>query len=434
MERRRTLQQPPLLYDLTALQKDCNVHLDLPAAKTLDIAQSLYEKKLISYPRTGSRYIPHDVMACVPGLLERILVMPGFAACAGILDLARLNTRSVDDRKVTDHHALITTGIAPEGLSEAETAVYTLIAGRMLEAFSPCCEKEQILMECRLDNMDFRSKSSLVVSPGWRGIFRRKEDRQDDEPETDEGTAVFAEGDTVPVSGFGLARKKTVPRPLYTEATLLAAMETCGREIADEQAREAVKELGIGTPATRAAIITTLFKRDYIAHSGKSILPTEKGLHIYEAVKDMLVADVSLTGSWEKTLLQIERHTLSPDTFMASITDYTRKAIGEILNLSLPAVAARTFTCPKCKTGHIIVREKSARCDNKGCGLTVYRRFLNKELTDQHLEQLFSSGSTRLIKGFKGKKGVAFDASVTFDAGFTLTLSFPKNGNGRKRK
>jgi Topoisomerase IA len=434
VERRKPLQQPPLLYDLTALQKDCTVHLDLPEAKTLDIAQSLYEKKLISYPRTGSRYIPHDVMACVPGLLERILAMPGFTTSAGILDFARLNTRSVDDSKVTDHHALITTGIAPEGLSEAEEAVYTLIAGRMLEAFSPCCEKEQILMECRLDNMDFRSKSSLVVSPGWRGIFRRKEDRQDDEPETDEGTAIFAEGDTVPVSGFGLARKKTVPRPLYTEATLLAAMETCGREIADEQAREAVKELGIGTPATRAAIITTLFKRDYIARSGKSIVPTEKGLHIYDAVKDMLVADVSLTGSWEKTLLQIERHTLGPDTFMASITDYTRKATREILNLSLPAVAARTFTCPKCKTGHIIVREKSARCDNKGCGLTVYRRFLNKELTDQHLEQLFSSGSTRLIKGFKGKKGVAFDASVTFDAGFTLTLSFPKNGNGRKRK
>ena len=203
VERRRTLQQPPLLYDLTALQKDCNVHLDLPAAKTLDIAQSLYEKKLISYPRTGSRYIPHDVMACVPGLLERILVMPGFAACGGILDLAHLNTRSVDDRKVTDHHALITTGIAPEGLSEAETAVYTLIAGRMLEAFSPCCEKEMLLMECRLEGMDFRSKGSSVVSPGWRGIFGRKEDREDDEPETDEGTAVFAEGDTVPAGTGG---------------------------------------------------------------------------------------------------------------------------------------------------------------------------------------------------------------------------------------
>ena len=433
-ERKETVQQPPLLYDLTALQKDCNVHLDLPAAKTLDIAQSLYEKKLISYPRTGSRYIPHDVMACVPGLLERILAMPGFATSAGILDFARLNTRSVDDSKVTDHHALITTGIAPEGLSEAEEAVYTLIAGRMLEAFSPCCEKEMLLMECRLEGMDFRSKGSPVVSPGWRGIFGRKEDREDDEPETDEGTAIFAEGDTVPVSGFGLAQKKTVPRPLYTEATLLAAMETCGREIADEQAREAVKELGIGTPATRAAIITTLFKRDYIARSGKSIVPTEKGLHIYEAVKDMLVADVSLTGSWENALAQIERHTLDPETFMASIRDYTRKATGEILKLSLPAAPVRTFTCPKCKTGHVILRDRTAKCDNEGCGLLVFRKFLNKELTDQHLEQLFSSGSTRLIKGFKGKKGIAFDAALAFDAGFNLTLSFPKNGNGKKQK
>ena len=143
----------------------------------------------------------------------------------------------------------------------------------------------------------------------------------------------------------------------------------------------------------------------------------------------------SLTWKLEKTLLQIERHTLGPDTFMASITDYTRKATREILNLSLPAVAARTFTCPKCKTGHIIVREKSARCDNKGCGTDRVPQ-IPEQGTDGPASgnSLFSSGSTRLIKGFKGKKGVAFDASVTFDAGFTLTLSFPKNGNGRKRK
>lgn len=173
VERRKTLQQPPLLYDLTALQKDCNVHLDLPAAKTLDIAQSLYEKKLISYPRTGSRYIPHDVMACVPGLLERIMAMPAFATSAGILDFAHLNTRSMDDSKVTDHHALITTGIAPEGLSEAEEAVYTLIAGRMLEAFSPCCEKELILMECRLDNMVYRSHAA-----GSNGDLRQGDSRR----------------------------------------------------------------------------------------------------------------------------------------------------------------------------------------------------------------------------------------------------------------
>ena len=433
-ERREVQQQPPLLYDLTALQKDCNVHLDLPAAKTLDIAQSLYEKKLISYPRTGSRHIPQDVMAHVPGLLEKISAMPEFREYGKALDLSVLNTRSVDDTEVTDHHALITTGIAPEGLSEAESAVYALIAGRMLEAFSPCCKKEALLMECRIGETVFRSKSSSVTSPGWRGVFGRKEDKEEDGDGLNDGHAVFSEGDKVPVSGHGLVQKKTVPKPLYTEATLLAAMETCGKDIADGEAREAVKDIGIGTPATRAAIITTLFKRDYVERNGKSLVPTEKGLLLYGAVKDMLVADVSLTGSWENALSQIERHTLDPDAFMASIRDYTRKATGEILRLSLPAAPVRTFTCPKCKTGHVILKGRTAKCDNEGCGLLVFRKFLNKELTDQHLEQLFSSGTTRLIKGFKGKKGVAFDAAVAFDAGFNLVLSFPKDGKGRKRK
>ena len=430
-ERREVQQQPPLLYDLTALQKDCNVHLDLPAAKTLDIAQTLYEKKLISYPRTGSRHIPQDVMAHVPGLLEKISAMPEFREYGKALDLSVLNTRSVDDTEVTDHHALITTGIAPEGLSEAESAVYALIAGRMLEAFSPCCKKEALLMECRIGETVFRSKSSSVTSPGWRGVFGRKEDKEEDG--LNDGHAVFSEGDRIPVSGHGLVQKKTVPKPLYTEATLLAAMETCGKDIADGEAREAVKDIGIGTPATRAAIITTLFKRDYVERNGKSLVPTEKGLLLYGAVKDMLVADVSLTGSWENALSQIERHTLDPDAFMASIRDYTRKATGEILRLSLPAAPVRTFTCPKCRTGHVILKGRTAKCDNEGCGLLVFRKFLNKELTDQHLEQLFSSGTTRLIKGFKGKKGVAFDAAVAFDAGFNLVLSFPKDGGKATR-
>ena len=432
-ERREVQQQPPLLYDLTALQKDCNVYLDLPAAKTLDIAQTLYEKKLISYPRTGSRHIPQDVMAHVPELLEKISAMPEFREYGKALDLSALNTRSVDDTEVTDHHALITTGITPEGLSEAESAVYALIAGRMLEAFSPCCKKETLLMECRIGETVFRSKSSAVASPGWRGVFGRKEDKEEDGDGLNDGHAVFSEGDRIPVSGHGLVQKKTVPKPLYTEATLLAAMETCGKDIADGEARKAVKDIGIGTPATRAAIITTLLKRNYIERSGKSLVPTEKGLLLYGALKDMLVADVSLTGSWENALSQIERHTLDPDAFMASIRDYTRKATGEILRLSLPAAPVRTFTCPKCRTGHVILKGRTAKCDNGSCGLLVFRKFLNKELTDRHLEQLLSSGSTSLIKGLKGKKGVSFNAAVAFDAEFNPVLSFPKDGKGRKK-
>lgn len=339
VERKRTHQQAPLLYDLTALQKDCNVHYDLTADKTLSIAQALYEKKLISYPRTGSRYIPEDVMAHIPALLEKVIAMPRFKEYGKALDLSGLNTRSVDDTKVTDHHALIITGIVPEDLSEAESTVYTL----------------------------------------------------------------------------------------------LAAMESCGKNVTDEQAREAMKDSGIGTPATRATIITTLVGRDYITRSGKSIIPTEKGLYVYEAVKEMLVADVELTGTWEKALSQVEGHTLDPASFMSSIRDYTGKATGEILRLSFPSMPGKVFTCPKCKTGKIILRHKVAKCDHDGCGLLVFRRILNKELTDTHLEQLFSSGSTKVIKGFKGKKGVSFDAAVTFDAEYNPVFSFPKNRDGKKK-
>lgn len=431
VERKRTFQQAPLLYDLTTLQKDCNIHYDLTADKTLSIAQALYEKKLISYPRTGSRYIPEDVMAHIPSLLEKVVAMLDFKEYGDTLDFSGLNTRSVDNAKVTDHHALVITGIAPQELSEAESAVYTLIAGRMLESFSQPCENESLVMECTCEGMDFRSRSSVIVSPGWRGVFRRKEDRDKDEPEGNEGSAEFVEGEKIMVMGHGLAQKKTMPKPLYTEATLLAAMETCGKHITDEQAREAIKDSGIGTPATRAAIITTLVGRDYIARSGKSVVPTEKGMLVYEAVKDMRVADVELTGSWEKALLQIEGHTLDTETFMRSIRDYTGKATGEILRLSLQAMPGKVFTCPKCKTGKIIIHSKVTKCDHDGCGLLVFRRILNKELTDQHLEQLLSSGSTKLIKGFKGKKGVPFDAVVTFDEGFNLKLSFPKPKSGK---
>lgn len=432
-ERKRTFRQAPLLYDLTALQKDCNIHYDLTADKTLSIAQSLYEKKLISYPRTGSRHIPEDVMVHIPALLQKVVAMPEFREYGNTFDLSGLNIRSVDNTKVTDHHALIITGIEPQDLSETESAVYTMIAGRMLESFSSPCEKESLLMECTCEGMDFRSRSSVIVNPGWRGVFRRKEDRDEDEPDGNGGSAVFAVGDAVPVTGHGMAQKKTMPKPLYTEATLLGAMESCGKSITDDEAKEAMKDSGIGTPATRASIITTLVGRDYIARSGKSIIPTEKGMCLYEAVKDMRVADVELTGSWEKALAQIEGHTLDPETFMCSIRDYTRKATDEILRLNFQTMPGKVFTCPKCKTGKIIIRSKVAKCDHDGCGLLVFRRILNKELTDIHLEQLFSSGSTRVIKGFKGKKGVSFDAAVTFDTEYNPVFSFPKHKGNKKR-
>ncbi len=255
------------------------------------------------------------------------------------------------------------------------------------------------------------------------------------EKEFDEGSAEFKEGENAKVGGHSLAQKKTMPKPLYTEATLLTAMETCGKTIKDEAMREAMKEQGLGTPATRAQIISTLFKREYIERSGKSLVPTEKGLFIYDAVKDMRISDVEMTGSWEKMLSDIEKKVVSPDTFIKAIEVYTRQVTEEVLSLKFPQLTGSTIMCPKCGTGKVIIRHKLAKCDNEKCGLLVFRKFLNKELTDQHLEQLFSSGSTKLIKGFKGKKGNTFDAMLSFDSNHNITFSFPKTATkgGQKK-
>lgn len=434
VERKKVYQAGPLLYDLTTLQKDCNIHLDLSAEKTLEIAQSLYEKKLISYPRTSSRYIPEDVFREIPSLLRMTLRMDRFKHFSESIDTFNLPKKSVNNKKITDHHALIITGDYPQELSALESKVYHMIAGRMLEAFSPRCEKELLLMETSLDDLLFRSRSQKVLFSGWRAVFGYSEDKEEDEKESDEGLAEFEEGENVEIGGHSLVQKKTIPKPLYTEATLLTAMETCGKTIVDEALREAMKEQGLGTPATRAAIISMLFKREYIERAGKSLMPTEKGLLIYDAVKDMRISDVEMTGSWEKTLSDIERRTTSPDTFMKAIEVYARQATKEVLSFRFPGLSASTINCPKCGTGKVIICHKLAKCNNESCGLLVFRRFLNKELTDQHLEQLFSSGSTKLIKGFKGKKGNTFDAMLVFDSNHNITFSFPKTATKGKKK
>lgn len=235
--------------------------------------------------------------------------------------------------------------------------------------------KETLVIEAAVDGLTFRSHSVSVVKPGWRAVFNRSEDKENDEETENKGTARFDESETVPVSGRSLAKKKTMPKPLYTEATLLAAMESCGKELADEEAREAMKELGIGTPATRAAVIATLFKREYVERSGKALVPTDKGMAVYEAVRKMRVADVELTGSWEKTLMQIERHKLSPETFMRSISVYARQVTEEVLSIRFPETASGGIVCPKCGKGKIILRQKLAKCNNEGCGLLVSDAF-----------------------------------------------------------
>jgi DNA topoisomerase-3 len=350
---------------------------------------------------------------------------------SGVIDPLRASRRSVDDSKVTDHHALIITGdYVRVSLSENERRVYDLICGRMLEAFGPRCEKDSLLIEATISDMLFRSRSVEVVSAGWRAVYNRPEEQDgDDDDRSDCGAAGFvpAEGEILSVTGHSLTARKTRPKPLYTEAALLTAMETCGKWVVDEKAREAMAECGLGTPATRAATIETLIAREYIERSGKSLIPTEKGIWLYKAVRDMRIADPQLTGEWEKALAAIERGDMASESFLEMIGIYAKQATKEILSLRLPQSGGGTIPCPKCGNGRIIVRHRVAKCDSDKCGLVVYRRFLNKELSEQHLKQLFTSCVTKQIKGFKGKKDNTFDACLAFDKNFNLTFA-PQTG------
>ena len=428
VERKEVNQEPPLLYDLTTLQKEANTKLNFSADKTLSIAQKLYEGKLISYPRTGSRYISQDVFEEIPERLVNLEQYARFAGCAAGMKGKALNSRSVNDGKVTDHHALIVTENLPGKLETDEQAIYELIAGRMLEAFSEKCVKDvtSVTLECA--GSLFTVKGSVIKSAGWRAVFGEKEDGEDNAT-----LPAMQDGDSLPLSDIELLEKQTNPKPLHTESSLLSSMETAGKELENADLKASMKDTGIGTPATRAAIIETLFSRQYIVREKKNLVPTEKGLAVYNIIRDKKIADVEMTGMWENTLAKIESGEMNPDTFRKGIEVYARQITAELLGVQLSFASGSGCICPKCKTGRILFDPKVAKCSNVDCSVTIFRNKSDKQLTDKQITELVTTGKTGLIKGFKSKNGKVFDASLAFDEQFNVTFVFPeKKGKPKK--
>ena len=428
-ERKEKTEETPLLYDLTTLQKEANAKHGFTAEQTLEIAQKLYEKKLITYPRTGSRYIPEDVFAEIPKLLAFIGALPEWKG--KVQPKAVPTRRSVDGSKVTDHHALLVTGEKPLFLSKEDSTVYQMVAGRMIEAFSEKCVKDTATVTAECAGVEFTVKGSVIRQAGWRAVYGEEK----------EETVIpgWHEGDTLPLKGSSITEGKTKPKPLHTEATLLSAMETAGREIEDDALRQAMKDCGIGTPATRAAVIETLFKRGYMERRKKSLVPTEKGLALNSVVKTMRIADVAMTGEWEKELARIERGELSAGTFRREIEAYTREITSELLSCDkLFGSRDSGCACPKCGTGRMRFYGKVVRCDNEGCGLPVFRLKASRMLSDDEIKELLTTGKTKLLKGFKSKQGKSFDAIVAFDADYNTTFVFPERKSNtsypKKRK
>lgn len=429
VERKEAAQEPPLLYDLTTLQKEANTKLNFSADKTLSIAQSLYEKKVMSYPRTGSRYISEDVFEEMPERIALLERYPRFAGYAAGLNGATLNRRSVNDGKVTDHHALIVTENLPGELSKDERAVYELVAGRMLEAFSGKCVKDVTTALLSAGDTGFTVKGAVMKTAGWRAVFSE----QDTEDEDTATLPPLQEGQTLPLSGVDLLEKQTKPKPLHTESSLLAAMENAGKELEDAELKASLKDAGIGTPATRAAIIETLFARQYIVREKKNLVPTDKGLAVYRIVKGKKIADVEMTGMWETALAKIEAGSMDADTFRKGIEVYAAQITAELLSVQLSFASGETCPCPKCGSGRILFYPKVAKCSNVDCTLTIFRNKCDKQLTDKQIVELVTKRKTGLIKGFKGKNGKAFDASLVLDEQFNVAFSFPeKKGKPKK--
>ena len=401
---KRKVEKAPLLYDLTTLQKEANSQHGFTAEHTLSIAQKLYEAKFITYPRTSSRYISDDVFATLPKLFKNLENHSEYGEKVKLLPCSEdYSKNSVNAAKVTDHHALLITENAAIGLFKDEKIVYDMILCRMIEAFSADCIKDITSVSAQVDHeIEFGISGSIIRQTGWRALsLKEKNSKKDKNADTTDNEVKeqvipnWQEGQHITFSGCTITEGKTKPKPLHTESTLLAAMETAGKEIVDDTMRQAMKDSGIGTPATRAAIIETLLKREYMVRQQKKLVPTEKGLALHSVVKNMAIANVEMTGKWEAELAKIERGEASADGFTHSIEGYTREITAELLGCDrLFSHKDSGCQCPKCKHGTMQFFGKVVRCSNKECGMPVFKQVAGKLLTDADITDLLTKGKT----------------------------------------
>ena len=401
---KRKVEKAPLLYDLTTLQKEANSQHGFTAEHTLSIAQKLYEAKFITYPRTSSRYISDDVFATLPKLFKNLENHSEYGEKVKLLPCSEdYSKNSVNAAKVTDHHALLITENAAIGLFKDEKIVYDMILCRMIEAFSADCIKDITSVSAQVDHeIEFGISGSIIRQTGWRALsLKEKNSKKDKNADTTDNEVKeqvipnWQEGQHITLSGCTITEGKTKPKPLHTESTLLAAMETAGKEIEDDTMRQAMKDSGIGTPATRAAIIETLLKREYMVRQQKKLVPTEKGLALHSVVKNMAIANVEMTGKWEAELAKIERGEASADGFTHSIEGYTREITAELLGCDrLFSHKDSGCQCPKCKHGTMQFFGKVVRCSNKECGMPVFKQVAGKLLTDADITDLLTKGKT----------------------------------------
>jgi DNA topoisomerase III len=445
VERKEQSERAPLLYDLTSLQRDANRRFGFSARRTLSAAQSLYEgKKAITYPRTNSRWLSGDLVPQLKPTAATLTDIPEYATAAQfVLRLDSLPlARVVNDARVDDHHAIIPTDVEHDlsTFSPDERRIFDLVARRFLAAFHPPARYARTTVVTVVEEERFRTRGKVTLEAGWRGVYGVEADANGSKEEDPESAELpqLEQGQPVKVVSAESEAKETRPPPRYTEATLLSAMETAGKLVDDEELREAMKERGLGTPATRAETIETLIRREYIERVGKELAPTPKGLQVITMLEENKLTSPELTGDWEKRLRDIEHEKGAKDDFIKGIEEFTEatvKAIEALDKEKLRPERVELGLCPRCgaETGEIIRENaKAYGCtswksrEETGCGFVIWKRVAGRTLTPEIARQLLEEGKTKeVLSGFRSRAGKPFRARLVLNDEGKVEFEFP---------
>jgi DNA topoisomerase-3 len=452
VERKEQSERAPLLYDLTSLQRDANRSFGFSARRTLQAAQSLYEgKKAITYPRTSSRYLSGDLVPQLKPTAATLQPIPEYSAGAEfVLALDQLPLqRVVNDAKVDDHHAIIPTDIDKdlEAFSPDERRVFDLIAKRFLAVFHPPARYARTTVITVVEEERFRTRGKVTLEAGWRSVYGLEPDHERQTEDESEGgeIPVLKEGQTVRCIAAEIEDKMTRPPPRYTEATLLSAMETAGKLIDDEELREAMKDSGLGTPATRAETIETLIRREYVERVGRDIQATPKGIQVVTMLEEHKLTSPELTGDWENKLADIEHGRGDRRQFMDGIAEFTKETVDQIASLDkeqLRPERVELGPCPRCGavTGEIIrENSKAYGCtswksrEETGCGFVIWKRVAGRTLTPELARQLIEERRTReVLSGFRSRNGKPFRARLVLNDEDKIEFEFPVRAQAKE--
>jgi DNA topoisomerase-3 len=431
LEKSERRERPPFLYDLTSLQRDASSRYGFTLRRTLAAAQRLYEEHTaLTYPRTNSRYLPSDMIPEIKPIARLVGERSDYAAGSQYvlgLDVLPLG-RVVNDAKVTDHHAIIPTRAEQEGghpihkMSDDDKKIYDLVVRRFLAVFHPEAVIENTRVETTVADHVFRTRGKRILVPGWRGVYGEREsgaesDRSDDDEGREQQLPRLDEGEHSAVREVGSEAKETKPPRRYNDGSLVTLMETAGKLVDDEEAREAMKESGIGTPATRATIIERLIQVGYVERDGRALVVTEKGMNVIRLLGEHALTSPGLTGEWESRLTKIETGADSREAFMGDIVKFIESTVGE-LDTKLKDVRierANLGPCPVCGRD-IIENRKGYSCwsrDDPGCGFVIWKSKAGKSLPVSIARELIKTGRTdKAVTGFKGRSGRSFRARL----------------------